>query len=70
MAVRFPEQQIIKNGLVFAKGFCNSLDVKPTSLDGSSFCQGSSLFETDTSDVYLYDEDSSSWTKQGGSADA
>lgn len=70
MAVRFPIQIMIKDGLVYADGFCNSSDQKPANIDGMAICQGSSLYETDTSDSYMYDEDSTSWIKQGGDLDA
>ena len=40
-----------------------STDTKPTSSD---YATGSSFFEVDTGDVYLWDESSESWLKVGG----
>ena len=40
-----------------------STDDKPTMAD---IATGSCFLEVDTSDVYLYDEDSKSWMKVGG----
>lgn len=42
---------------------CNSTDIKPTD---STITNGSLLTETDTGDMYVYDEASASWTKFSG----
>jgi len=41
-------------------GYCNSSDEKPTSVGN-----GSVLIETDTGDMYIFDEDAESWGKFG-----
>ena len=65
--VRFPFQTVISEGHVYAEGFCKSTDAKPTKIDGNDLITGSSLFEVDTSDAYLFEEDGNTWEKQGNS---
>lgn len=43
----------------YIEGYCDSADVKPTDM----VCEGSTLVETDTGDVYFYNE-KSGWTKE------
>ena len=68
MSVQFPTQIIISENTIYADGFCKSTDSKPEKLNGLDLITGSSLFEVDTSDAYLYDEDSKTWIKQGNSS--
>ena len=72
--VRFPFQTVISEGLVYVEGFCKHDDAKPTKIDGNDIITGSSLFEVDTSDAYLFEEDGKTWVKQaddqGGGSDA
>lgn len=49
--------------LIYAEGFCNSLDTKPV----GDFITGSTMTEVDTGDVYMYDEEASpgsEWVKE------
>ena len=68
--VRWPFVQTHTETTVYAEGFCNSEDSKPTKIDGMDIITGSSLYEVDTSKPFLYDEKTSSWVEQGGSGDA
>lgn len=68
--VRFPFQTVISEGLVYAEGFCKHDDVKPTTLDGNDLITGSSLYEVDTSDAYMFEEEGKTWMKQGNSESA
>lgn len=76
MAVQFPTQIIMTDNTIYAEGFCKSTDSKPEKLNGLDLITGSSLFEVDTSDAYLYEEESKTWIKQaddanqGGGSDA
>ena len=70
MAVQFPTQIIMTDSTIYAEGFCKHDDTKPTTLNGLDLITGSSLYEVDTSDVYLYEEESKTWIKQGGDGNA
>lgn len=63
--VRFPIQVPITEDTVYAEGFCKSTDEKPVKLDGKDLITGSSLFEVDTSNAYLFEEEGKTWVKQG-----
>lgn len=72
--IRFVVEQKFSDGTIYAEGFCKHDDAKPTKIDGNDLITGSSLFEVDTSDAYLYEEDGKTWVKQaddqGGGSDA
>lgn len=74
MAVRFYKSVPVEfeDGLCtkkYAEGSCSSTDTKPT----EGIAEGSSLTETDTGNVYLYNE-TNGWTKmfciKAGGSDA
>ena len=67
--IRFVVEQKFSDGTIYAEGFCKHEDVKPTKLNGLNLITGSSLFEVDTSDAYLYEEEGQSWVKQADDAD-
>lgn len=68
--VRWPYTQVHTETTVYAGGFCNSEDSKPTKIDGMDIITGSSLFEVDTSKAFMFDEKTSTWIEQGGTSDA
>ena len=67
--IRFVVEQKFSDGTIYAEGFCKHEDEKPTKLNGLNLITGSSLFEVDTSDAYLYEEESQAWVKQADDAD-
>lgn len=72
--VRFPVQMVITEDLIYAEGFCKSTDEKPSQINNRNLITGSSLYEVDTSDAYMFEEDGKTWVKQsddqGGGSDA
>lgn len=62
--IRFVVEQTFADGTVYAEGFCKSTDVKPDTVHGLKLITGSSLYEVDTSDAYMYDESGQTWIKQ------
>ena len=68
--IRFVVEQKYSDGTIYAEGFCKSTDVKPTKINGLDLITGSSLYEVDTSDAYLYEESGQTWIKQGNSETA
>ena len=60
--MRAIEERIIGDGKMYAELAGSSSETKPigTLIDGSLF------LETDTGDVYVYNESGESWTKIGG----
>ena len=62
--IRFVVEQKYSYGTIYAEGFCKSTDVKPTQINGLDLITGSSLYEVDTSDAYMYEETGESWIKQ------
>ena len=58
--VRVTDAKFVKHGVKYFEFAGSSLDDKPT--DG--VCTGSLFHETDTTDVYAYDESTETWYKQ------
>ena len=44
-------------------GYCDSGEVKPTGNDAGDIADGSILTESDTGDVYFYNDNADSWGK-------
>ena len=65
--IRFVLEQKFSDGTVYAEGFCKHENEKPTKINGLDLITGSSLFEVDTSDAYLFEEEGKTWIKQGNS---
>ena len=59
--VRVTNAGVMQNGVQCVDLAGLSTDVKPI-----GFATGSSFLEVDTTDVYLYDEESQEWNKVGG----
>lgn len=55
--IRIVESKLI-DGVYYYVGYCVSDDTKPT----ENICGGSTLTETDTGDVYVYDEANAEWS--------
>ena len=47
------------SGKIYREGVCLSTDIKPTS--DETMLNGSVLIELDTSTLYIYDEENSTW---------
>lgn len=62
--VRFPIQMVITEDSIYADGFCKSTDEKPSQVNGRNLITGSSLYEVDTSDAYMFEEEGKTWVKQ------
>ena len=45
----------------YYEGYCDSQDTKPV---GNTYAEGSTLIETDTGDVYFYNERLGQWIRQ------
>lgn len=62
--MRYIEVKPIQSGtdMFYAEIAGKSTETKPT----ANLVAGSLFMETDTGDVYVYEEDSSTWTKIGG----
>lgn len=58
MAIRFTKSLLITNGKIYYEGFCDSEDAKPA----QNVSEGSTLTESDTGDVYMYNEQGG-WAK-------
>ena len=62
--VRIIESKVVAKApdenLFYVEGSCTSTDTKPT--DG--IADGSIFIESDTGDVYFYNEDSETWIEQ------
>lgn len=48
----------------FIACYVDSADTKPTEFEGKKIAEGSSCFEVNTGELYLYSEGSESWVKQ------
>ena len=48
----------------YIEGSLDSLDEKPTSLPNGKIADGSILTESDTGDVYFFNEKTATWIKQ------
>lgn len=61
--IRITDDRLITNdGKRLIEAYGLSTDTKPT----TRLCQGSIFIEIDTSDVYWFNEASSTWVKAGG----
>lgn len=60
--VRILEQRIIEGNKKYIECACLSTDSKPA----ADIATGSNALEVDTSDVYFFDEVSSTWIKSAG----
>ena len=63
--IRILFQSVIQKGKVYIEGFCTSLDDKPLTVGENDVVTGSSMYEVDTSDAYLFEEEGKTWIKQG-----
>ena len=52
------------NPVYYKEGTCDSTDTKPTGNAAKDVSEGSSLVESDTGDVYFYNQKTDSWIMQ------